>query len=245
MGIQFQLRLVHTTYFVHHTHSLLMLLTSFLLYRGTPHAHTLLAIVNDEIRAAYMNSAVEAEKDLVKREVEAKITSLLTKREPGDYSDIVADTDAERDKKVMDETEYSWQVPKDYHDDRSDPRRARLDVTWDYSYDDTGEFNCKNLKRHYRRLQIANQMHSCCFTCWKYEAGGAKVCRFCYPWKIDDVDDSYCKIIADRDRKCRVRVRAVPPRNNAYMNASPKSLLLCTAHGGNIDLQYISNVVGR
>lgn len=212
--------------------------------RGTPHAHTLLAIINDEIKAAYMNSINEHEQDLVKREVEAKITALLATRDPEDYSDIAADTDVERDKKVMDETEYSWQVPKNYHDDLSDPRRARLNPNWDYSYDETGEFTCKNFKKHYRRLQIANQMHSCCFTCWKYEAGGAKVCRFCYPWKIDDVDATQCKIIADRDRKSRIRVRAVPPRDNAYLNASPTSLLLCAAHGGNIDLQYISNVVG-
>ena len=138
-----------------------------------------------------------------------------------------------------------WQVGNDYQTDSGDPRRRRLDSTWDFSRDETGEFICNDFQRHYRRLQIANQMHRCCFTCWKYEAGGKKVCRFCYPWEVNLVNQDFCTIISDRDRKHRVRVRAVPPRNNAYLNPSPTSLLLCVAHGGNIDVQYISNLVGE
>ena len=47
-----------------------------------------------------------------------------------------------------------------------------------------------------------------------------------------------------RDRKKRLRVKAMPPRNNANINNCPVSPLLAIGHGGNIDIQYIHTPYG-
>lgn len=38
-----------------------------------------------------------------------------------------------------------------------------------------------NVQSQYRGLQIANQLHNCCHTCYKYCNGKAKTCRFDFP----------------------------------------------------------------
>ena len=42
----------------------------------------------------------------------------------------------------------------------------------------------------------------------------------------------------------RVRVKAMPPRNNGHINNCPVSPLLALAHGGNLDVQYIHSPYG-
>lgn len=48
----------------------------------------------------------------------------------------------------------------------------------------------------------------------------------------------------DRDKKSRVRVSVLPQRNNSNINGTLHCPLLAIAHGGNHDVQYISNTVG-
>jgi hypothetical protein len=47
-----------------------------------------------------------------------------------------------------------------------------------------------------RRLQLANQIHRCCFTCFKYCVG------ICFPWEKDKIASSTdVTIVQDRDKK--------------------------------------------
>ena len=48
----------------------------------------------------------------------------------------------------------------------------------------------------------------------------------------------------DRDKKHRVRLKVVPERNNAHLNATFQSPIINAAHGGNSDIQYIMNSHG-
>ena len=68
----------------------------------------------------------------------------------------------------------------DYFDDAEDPRRLSFNPTFDYSRHADGTFSDPRVQNLYRNLQIANQLHSCCFTCFKY-CLMTKVCRFGYP----------------------------------------------------------------
>jgi hypothetical protein len=69
-------------------------------------------------------------------------------------------------------------------------------------------------------------------------------CRFNFPW-LQDINNTTTTVICkDRDKKSRIRIRAFPPRNNAFLNVSVTDPILAIAHGGNHDLQYIGNAVG-
>lgn len=99
------------------------------------------------------------------------------------------------------------------------------------------------VQNQYRSLQIANQFHRCCFTCFKYFHRHDKVCRFGFPWSSKDCVFGRI-IVRDRDKKSRVRVSVLPQRNNAYLSGRLFNPLITIAHGGNHDLQYICNTVG-
>jgi hypothetical protein len=87
-------------------------------------------------------------------------------------------------------------------------------------------------------------MHTCGFTCWKYNVkGGKPVCRFGFPWQTT-IEQTDVELRCDVDRKGRKRNRALPPRNNAHINTCFQVPLLQCAHGGNSDCQYIDNPNG-
>jgi hypothetical protein len=92
----------------------------------------------------------------------------------------------------------------------------------------------------YRKWQIANQMHDCTFTCFKFcKPWEEKTCRFMFPVSEEMCSPNDVNIFLTRDRRKRVRIKAMPPRNNGNINNCPTSPLLAIAHGGNIDVQYI------
>ena len=218
--------------------------------RGTPHVHCLLAIIRDAIKASFIESENEEERKLVQEEVEKRISACLTPRVPGDCSDLqVLDMNDEEEilASLRAEEQFDWVPPKDPYTDATDPRRKRfncLKPNWDYTQNSDGSFKCNALQAHYRRLQIATQMHRCGFSCWKYNRKGNKECRYNYPYKVSDVSSQYCVICTDRDKKHRIRVRALPPRNNGSLNPSPRHVAIHVLHGGNLDIQYISNMRG-
>ena len=141
------------------------------------------------------------------------------------------------------ESHFLWDPERHYFKDEVHPSRLPFSSSWVYDRDIHGSFKDEKVQRHYRRLQIANLFHKCCFTCFKYCSKHKEVCRFGFPWVSDGC--IFEPIIRkDRDKKSRVRVSVLPQRNNAYLNGTLHSPLLGIAHGGNHDIQYISNTVG-
>jgi len=126
---------------------------------------------------------------------------------------------------------------KSFFVDRFHPCRGRFDVTFDYRRSAPRD---KRARRKFRRLQLANQMHECRQTCWKYDKTRRR-CRFMYPRKAIH---KTAKRLFKKDKKGRPRLRIEPRRNNVHLNAALDSLLFVSAHGGNHDLQYIDNEYG-
>ena len=143
----------------------------------------------------------------------------------------------------VDESHYEWNPSKEYFTDAENPCRACFDPAWDYERLCNGDFYDYRVQNQYRSLQIANQFHRCCFTCFKYCHRHDKVCRFGFPWTSQDCMFSPL-IVKDRDKKSRVRISVQPQRNNAHLNGTCFNPLIAIAHGGNHDLQYIGNTVG-
>lgn len=177
----------------------------------------------------------------VKMYVKSVVSANLVTRV--DASDIEGLVTQPSNEEMLDEKNFLWNPSRDYFSDEGHPSREPFNSAWDYFRDFNGEFSDINVHRHYRRIQIANQFHRCCFTCFKYCHTHLKVCRFGFPWV-----SSGCVfepiIVKDRDRKSRVRIQVLPERNNAYLNGTIFCPLLSIAHGGNHDVQYIGNSVG-
>ena len=113
---------------------------------------------------------------------------------------------------------------KDYLKDGLHPCRLPFNSSWDYTRDATGKFSDVNVQRQYRGLQIGNQFHDCCFTCYKYCYGQFKACRFGFPKPLDDTLMRPC-IIKERDKKSRIRINVLPQRNNANLNGTVFDLM--------------------
>lgn len=175
-------------------------------------------------------------KSYVKRIVSANLVSRV------DEVDIDGSS-SEISEKISYENDFHWNPSRDYFKDATNPLRHPFNSSWNYERSDDGIFSDINVQRHYRRLQIANQFHRCCFTCFKYCYQHDQVCRFGFPWVANGC--VYEPIVRrDRDRKSRVRVSVLPQRNNSNINGTLHCPLLSIAHGGNHDVQYISNTVG-
>ena len=99
-----------------------------------------------------------------------------------------------------------------------------------YTRDTNGKFNDIRVQILARRLQLANNEN---------------ICRYCFPWPEGQNGSSTdVTILKDRDKKQRVRLRVIPERNNAHVNATFYSPLINCAHGGNSDIQFIMNSHG-
>ena len=207
--------------------------------RGTPHVHSLICVSNlDGIDNTSVDSESSSEQDKVKWYVQGVVSANFVANpcKIEDYSILSREVG-------LDETDFLWNPDKDYFVDGDNPCRINFDSSLNYERSCNGDFSDVYVQQHYRSLQIANQFHRCCFTCYKYCRKHDKVCRFGFPWTSKDCLFGPL-IVKDRDKKSRVRVSVLPQRNNAYINATCFSPLLTIAHGGNHDLQYIGNTVG-
>jgi hypothetical protein len=136
----------------------------------------------------------------------------------------------------------------DYFDDSEDPRRLTFDATLNYNRLPNGSFTDKRTQNLYRNLQIANQMHSCCFTCFKY-CLGARKCRFGFPKDYGTLEEYFVEDsnipttspygLVRVDGRGRKRIIANPKSNNAHLNNHAFSPLLFIAHRANMDCKYM------
>lgn len=217
--------------------------------RGTAHSHSMVCCkhkkggVTPEMMTSTNSEDQEKIKDHIKQIITAKLTVIDDSLLEGRYCDKAV---------YAAESDFHFNPDNNYFDDENDPRRRKFDATLNYDQhvDDNGNviFADARVAVAVRDWQLASQMHRCCFTCWKYlapwVAAADKVCRFFFPWKPTDSSESDVTIIKDRDPKSRVRVRALPPRDNAYLNVHSVWGQINLAAGGNVDCQYISNKVG-
>lgn len=233
--------------------------------RGAPHMHSLICVYKDNIEAEDIDS-VGTRQDAVKHLITRSISATLVNRPQHDESDLKG-SDFDKEMQKQEEASYDFFPSKDYftqdvHDcntsiqksDELDPRRVPFNGSLNYSRNliidsstgaiENDTFTDTVVQTQYRRLQLANQMHECCFTCYKYCKKEEKRCRFNFPWERKITDTEKSVIHKDRDKKARVRIRAFPPRNNANLNATITDPLFVIAHGANHDLQYIDNTVG-
>ena len=198
--------------------------------RGTPHSHCLVCVGHDGITQKSVTSEDPNEQQKVKDIVRRTVTAMLPPRRNNDG-------------KNNDEENYYWNPEKGYIPDNINPSREIFHFDWDYDRNENGDFVDERVRFQYRQLQIANQMHRCCTTCWKYNIDNAKVCRFRFP-SIERENAENVVITSERDKKQRIRIDVLPPRNNGFLNATFFNPLLMIAHGGNHDIQYIENTVG-
>lgn len=212
--------------------------------RGTPHVHSLVCIKHDGIGPEAADGTDPYAREALKKLINKTITANLIPRHESDYGDLPDDRDDQLLRR-HEEKNYDWLPHAQYFTDANDPRREPFDPTLNYDIGDLELFGDTTVQRKARRLQIANQIHRCCFTCFKYCVGDDNVCRFCFPWLKDKVASSTdVAIVKDIDKKKRVRLRVIPQRNNANINATFKSPLINCAHGGNSDIQFIMNSHG-
>ena len=198
--------------------------------RGTPHEHSLLAILHDLIDDSFIDSDVQEESDMVKRLVENVLTAKLVP--------LVNDNNTDE------------KAPFDFvaepEEDISDVRRERFNPELNYEYSDKENnlFVDPTVQNRYARLQRANQTHKCGFTCWKYNKNGIQTCRFGFPYSKEEVNENEATINVSRDKHSKVVVKCHPPRDNAHLNAIMKSPEIILSHGGNSDLQLLNDKHG-
>jgi len=131
--------------------------------------------------------------EAAKKWVQQHLTAMLTTRPSDEDGHLMRDHIDDNFATLLEEADYHWHPSKDYFPDCDDPRR--LSFTDDlsklnYCMDANDNFTCPKTQIAYRRWQLANQVHHCCFTCWKYNAGKNKRtfcrrCRFGFPvWAI-------------------------------------------------------------
>jgi hypothetical protein len=215
--------------------------------KGTPHWHTLINVTQASLPGINEQS-VKSDDTEERRRVEQLVgrvaTARLQERSVDDEKELPQDGTKEFRKVQEKEWAYNINRPT-YFADSTAPGRERFQVK-DYSVNSaTGVFNDSSLQSLYRRLQLANQMHVCRKSCYKYcRSNQPQVCR--YGFTKDPVDGNELKavIVADKDRRGRARTRVLPPRNNGNINNHLRSPLCFIAGKGNQDIQYIQNTTG-
>jgi hypothetical protein len=208
--------------------------------RGTPHVHSLVCIAHDGISQTSVESEDTEEqnkvKELIKKVVSANLVDRVVTHE--------IEVDVDLSKRISsEEKDFNWNPDKCYFDDNEHPSRIPFNSSWIYERNEKGDFMDKNVQNQYRDIQISAQMHRCCQTCFKYCSAHDQICRFGFPWTSRSCEFEPI-IRKDRDKKSRIRVTVLPQRNNANLNGTLYDPLITIAHGGNHDIQYISNSVG-
>ena len=176
--------------------------------RGTPHVHSLIWIANDGITEETVSSEDSHEQQKVINLVKKTVSAVLVD------NDLIVDNVSGIEENNKKETEYNWNPQKDYFTDKCHPCRTPFNSTWHYERTTTGDFIDINVQNQYRNLQIANQFHDCCGTCFKYCYSQEKVCRFGFPKPKDETFLEPC-IRKGRDKKSRIRIDVLPQRNNS------------------------------
>lgn len=210
--------------------------------RGSPHTHVLLATYNDGIDAADLTSTAEERRNLVQELVKNTVTCCLKypKNDDGSVQEkdylfrpMVVTADPADPASAMEDYEH-------------DVRRLLFPLEQDFRLDENNEFVSSATREQYYQFQLANQMHTCMDTCWKYSytTDGDRKCRFHYPVPPDRANASACTIFTLYDNKNRKQTKINAPRNNGWVNPLPVRPLLVFANQGNMDLQYISNASG-
>jgi len=209
--------------------------------RGTPHCHAMGTIIGD------MNDE-ETSKSWVKNHLTAILAPRPIDSTRGPMKDHIEDLL----ENITGEDDYLWRPPREYFPDSDDPRRASFirDLSsLNFCVDVNLNFTSHDTQRAYRRWQLSNQIHYCCFTCWKYNLPRDSLsgkCRFCMPVNIENVSINdvtvHTQIISTKRKRKRIRYH--PPRNNGHLNQCIKSPLVALAHGGNHDCQRIANLTG-
>ena len=219
-------------------------------FKGSPHEHCLVAVAKDGILPEDVCSVDEARTDIVKDVVKRTVTCSL--KIVGSIDEMMTNSTEEIEKDGYGDTEqrhdihkFEWHPPKTLFEDKSDPRRLPIfpkDMNFDV--DEDGNFADERTARRYLRWQLANQVHHCSKTCFKYCRVFPLECRFCFPCARKPEDRNKVIIKKEVDKRHRVRVKVLPPRNNAHLNVCPVQPLLPIAHGGNLDIQFIDCVHG-
>ena len=126
------------------------------------------------------------------------VTALLTPRARDPLTGLpLADYSGEIIQTAEDKTSYDWHPPMEYFPDPVDPRRDSFvdDLSHnDFNVSEDMAFTSIATQRAYRRCQIGNNIHHCCFTCFKYNPHWWKIpiCRFCY--KVEKVKNCETKV---------------------------------------------------
>ena len=100
-------------------------------------------------------------------------------------------------------------------------------------------FADESVKQDMRDVLLANNMHRCCPTCWKYGVKG--ICRSFFPFdvQIDDPDDpdytGKAQMRTRMGRRGRVRVSVESARNNKNMNRHASQPTVSCTWRGNVD----------
>lgn len=211
--------------------------------RGTPHVHALLSIIFDGIGTDDALAINPEILERLKELIDATVTASLESRPCNDCSEIDKDlSPAEQQQTMLEESDYNFNIPwEGYFDDKSDPRCAPFETQESFARKPDGTFQSAAVHSMYRRLQLANQMHRCTKTCFKYLLQHEEqVCRFGFPFKQGEKTSMHNTTFREeRDKRSRMRMYALPKRNNAYVNNTAMSPLLAIAHGGNHDIKYI------
>ena len=216
--------------------------------RGSPHAHCLTCVKRtDNIERKDLTSddpvIVSRLHDMIKKTVTAILPPDPDRKTELEISEMSVD---ERNKYEGDtklEEGYEYEFDKNLFTDDEDPRRVPFNPKWDFSRNSDGTFNDPIVHKQYRNLLLANNLHVCTPSCWKYNTSGGKICRYGYPKDIE-LCSNEVSIVRDRDRKSRKRITVHPPRNHSKLNATSFNPLDVIAHGGNSDKQFIGNEVG-
>lgn len=225
--------------------------------KGTPHWHTLINILKRSLKGIDKFSIESIDASVRQRVldfVQSVSTSKLVPRDGDNCDDLVGDTTGiERWK----ETEYEFNVKgSKYFDDAKHPSRYHFGDLKEYDQIDgeeidyarnsaTDQIRCTAVRKRYRRLQLANQMHLCRNSCYKYcNKNGRQKCRYDFP-RVPIAGNSVAPVILkDKDKRNRPRIKVHSARNNANINNCLQSPVCVLATRGNHDIQFIQNVRG-
>lgn len=217
--------------------------------KGTPHWHSLINILKKSlngINKCSIESTDALERQKVLDFVEAACTNMLLSRD-SDNDDELPDNPTAIDQRYKEST-YDFNIDRTkYFRDEKHPARYRFDAAnTDFSVNSaTRQIKSKPVRKVYRRLQLANQMHVCRKSCTKYCKPGKKLrCRYDFPRIPLQGNNAGPVIVKDKDKRNRPRVKVHPTRNNAHINTCFTSPVCVLASRGNHDIQFIQNVRG-
>jgi hypothetical protein len=217
--------------------------------KGTPHWHSLISVSKasmPDINEHSVHSDDPVERRRVEAVVECVSTARLLQRLDADDSEL-PDDDTYTYRKLQ-ELEWSYNIHRPtYFNDATAPGRARFACEgFDYSVNTaTGVFADNRIHTLYRRLQLANQMHKCRNSCYKYcRRNQPQVCRYGFTREPIEGNDTRAVIVTDKDRRSRKRTRVLPPRNNGNINNHLQNPVCFIAGKGNQDIQFIQNTTG-